>query len=183
MQTKFGVEHFREMFSIELVSMTGGLVAGLILAAYKQNLVILPALLILFPGFLEMRGSISGSLSARLTSGLFLRALKPEFKLTAPLRGNIVASFLLAVIGSAVLGFVAYGISSYMFGVMDFSIVKVSVFAAILSSIIEIPATITATFLIFRSGHDPDAVMGPYITTMGDIVSVFSLLIAISLVL
>ncbi len=182
-QTKFGVEHFRDMLSIEVVSLTGALLAGMALAAYKNAFEVLPALLILIPGFLEMRGSISGSLAARLTSGLFLHALKPEVKKTSLLRGNIVASFILTAIVSTVLGLAAYFLSSYIFGSANFSIVYIALLAGLLSSAIEIPITIFATFWIFRHGHDPNAIIGPYITTMGDLTSVASLLIIIALVL
>ena len=180
---KFGVEHFREMFSIEIVSMTGALLAGLILATYKQNFEILPVLFILFPGFLEMRGSISGSLSARITSGLFLHAIKPEIKLTKPLVGNIIAALLLTVITSAILGSVAYLASSYIFGYTNFAIVYIAVLAGLISSVIEIPVTIVATIWIFKKGHDPDDIIGPYITTLGDITSVLSLFVAMGIFL
>lgn len=183
MQPKFGVEHFREMFSIELVSMTGALLAGVVLAVYKQSFEILPALFILFPGFLEMRGSISGSLSARLTSGLFLKAIKPELKLSRPIIGNIIASLILTLITSIVLGLVAYFATSYFMGVANFAIVYIAVIAGLISSAIEIPIAIAATILIFKKGHDPDDIMGPYITTLGDITSVFSLLVAMWMIL
>ena len=177
-QPKFGIEHFREMFSIELVSLTGALLAGVVLAVYKQSFEILPALFVLFPGFLEMRGSISGSLSARLTSGLFLRALKPEIKLSRPIVGNVLASLILTLVTSAILGLVAYFAASYLMGVQNFAIVYIAVMAGLISSAIEIPITIAATIFIFKKGHDPDDIMGPYITTLGDITSVFSLLVA-----
>ena len=177
-QTKFGVEHFREMFSIEIVSMTGALLAGVVLAIYKQSFEILPALFILFPGFLEMRGSISGSLSARLTSGLFLHVIKPELKMSKPIIGNVIASLVLTLITSVVLGLVAYYATSYFMGVTNFAIVYIAVMAGLISSAIEIPVTIAATILIFKKGHDPDDIVGPYITTLGDITSVFSLLVA-----
>ncbi len=173
---------FREILAGEFVSTTGGVFAGLMLAVFIDKLMLIPGLLIFLPGFLEMRGNISGSLSSRLSSGLFLGALKPKIEHNRILRGNVIASFLLAIIASLVLGVVAYLVSLFVFGINSYSIIIVSLVAGVLSNLIEIPLTVIATFWFFRKGHDPNNVMGPYTATIGDIVSIFSLLIAILLV-
>ncbi|HLD49254.1 MAG TPA: magnesium transporter, partial [archaeon] len=83
---------------------------------------------------------------------------------------------------SAVLGTVAYFANLYFFGVNNISIIFIALFAGIFSNIIEIPITIFTTFWLFRHGHDPNNIMGPYVTTIGDIVSILSLLIAIVII-
>ena len=54
---------FREIVSAEFISITGGLMAGLILSFMLDKIYLVPGLFILIPGFLEMRGSLSGSRS------------------------------------------------------------------------------------------------------------------------
>jgi len=173
---------FREIFSAEIVSITGGLLAGLLLVLYIDKIYLVPGIFILLPGFLEMRGNISGSMSARLSSGLFLGALKTKSGKKRILKGNIIASMVLVVLVSILLGIISYLVSYFIFGVNFPQIIFVSFLAAVLSNIIQIPLTIFTTLWLFKRGHDPNNIMGPYITTTGDIISIVSLLIAIFLV-
>src|SRR3989344_6052583 len=69
---------FREMLAVEIISVTGGLLAGVALASMTDQISLIPGLFILIPGFLEMRGALSGMMSARLSSGLFLNVMKPR---------------------------------------------------------------------------------------------------------
>lgn len=170
---------FREIFYGELVSLTGGIVAGTMLASATNQIMLVPGLFILLPGFLEMRGSISGSMSARLSSGLFLKITKPQARNNRFLRENVIAAVILAFVVSLVLGLVSFAFSYYFFGITNAKIIYVAIVAGLLSNIIEIPLTIMANFWLFRHGHDPNNIMGPYITTIGDIASVASILIAI----
>lgn len=173
---------YKEIFTVEIISMTGGLLAGLLLASYLEKLTIVPGLFILLPGFLEMRGNISGSLSGRLSSGLFLGAVKPHIKHQSMLTGNVMASFGLAITVSFALGLLAYFLSGAIFGVSDPSIIAIALFAGLLSNAIEIPATVLTVFWLFRHGHDPNDIMGPYVTTVGDIVSILALLTAVAII-
>jgi mgtE-like transporter len=174
---------FREMLSAELISVTGGLFAGFLLAFATNKFELVPGLFILLPGFLEMRGNISGTLSGRLSSGLFVGALKPRFsRKNKILKGNIIASIVLVMVVSLTLGIVAFFGSAFIFHVSNVSIIFVALIAGVLSNVIEIPLTIATTFWLFRHGHDPNNIMGPYVTTTGDITSVVSLLIAVIII-
>ena len=169
----------REILSAEFISVSGAVVAGIVLVSMVDKLYLVPGLFILLPGFLEMRGSISGSLASRLSSGLFLGALKPKIRNTKVLRGNVVASIIIALVTSIVLGLVAYAVGYYIFGIASTKIIYIAVIAALLSNAIQIPLTIATTFWFFRKGHDPNNIMGPYTTTAGDIISVLSLYIVV----
>jgi mgtE-like transporter len=173
---------FREILTSEIISVTGGLAAGTMLAFFTDKLYLIPGLLILLPGFLEMRGNISGSLSARLSSGLLLGALNPKMKNEKVLWGNVLASFTLVLIVSFILGSVAYLASMYFFGISNPAIILIALIAGILSNLIEIPITIFACFWLFKKGHDPNNIMGPYVTTTGDIISILALMLAIVMI-
>lgn len=170
---------FKEILYGEFVSITGGIVAGTMLAVAVDKIMLVPGLLILLPGFLEMRGGIAGTMSARLSSGLFLKITKPQARNNRFLRENVIAAVILAFVVSLVLGIISFAFSYYFFGITSPKIIYVAVIAGLLSNLIEIPLTIFVNFWLFRRGHDPNNIMGPYITTMGDIVSVVSILIAI----
>ncbi len=174
-----GREEFREGVLVEIISVTGGVFAGFLLALSIGRIELLPGLLILLPGFLEMRGNISGSLSARLSAALFMKYTKPSMKDNFVLRENVISSAILAVIVSFLLGIFAFLVSLYIFGIFSPLLIFVALFAGLISNVIEIPFTVYFTFWLFRHGHDPNNVMGPYLTTIGDIVSIASILLAI----
>ncbi len=173
---------FKQILIAELLSITGGLIAGVLLAFATDRLALIPGILILMPGFLEMRGSISGSLSARISSGLWLGVVRPRLRHNRILKGNLLAATGLAVMVSGVLGLIAWLTTLTFFGVNMPAIIAIALIAGILSNVIEAPITALTTLWLFRHGLDPNDIMGPYITTIGDIVSVISLLVAIVIV-
>ncbi len=176
-------KYFNEIFFSEFLSMTGGLLAGLLLANYLDELMLIPGMLILIPGFLEMRGNISGSLAARLGAALHMKFLKPRMSLRQRiLKSNIAAAVTLSVLIGLSLGVISFLFGNFLFGISSTKIIFVGVMAAVLSNVLEIPLTVFSVFWLFKHGHDPDNVMGPYITTIGDVSSVVSLLLAILLV-
>ena len=174
-------KNFSEIFSFQIVSIIGGLITGTVLALYTNKLLIIPGMLILLPGFLEMRGNISGSLAARLSSGLFLGVVKKKH--SKVVRGNLIASFLLAVITGLALGLIAFLFDLFIFEIYVSEIIFVPLIASVIASSVEIPVTLFSTFYWFKKGHDPNNIMGPFITAMGDVVSTISLLITMVIIL
>lgn len=172
-------KNFKEIFSSEIISILGGLVAGVFLALYTDKLLLIPGMLVLLPGFLEMRGNISGSFSSRLSSGMFLGVINPKKIKSQITKGNLLASFLLAIAVSFFLGVVAFIFTFLVFGTFVPHIIVLSLLAALIANAIEITLSLYATFYIFRKGHDPNNIMGPFLTTTGDITSIIALLIAL----
>lgn len=173
---------FKEIFFSEIISTTGGLLAGSLLAFALNKIYLIPGFFILLPGLLDMRGSVSGSLSARLGAGLHLGAINPKKIINRITIGNFKAAFLLSIIMSTLIGFVAFFANYLLFGFNYPKIILISLFAGILANTIEVPITILLTFWLFRKGFDPNNIMGPYVSTSGDIVTVLSLLIAIVII-
>ncbi|MBI2172695.1 MAG: magnesium transporter [Candidatus Aenigmarchaeota archaeon] len=171
---------FREILAVELISVSGGLLAGVVLASMTNQIYLIPGLFILIPGFLEMRGSLGGSMAARLSSGLFLGVVRPKMN-DRTAKSNMLATASLIMISSVILGIFAYLASSWFFGIENMKIIFISVIAGMVS-ILMAPLTVYTTFWVFRKGHDPNNIMGPYITTLGDVMSVVSFMIAIVVV-
>ncbi len=173
---------FKELLSSHIIAVVGGLIAGTLLATYEEKLLLVPGLFILLPGFLEMRGNISGSFSARLTSGLFLGVVDPCRYKTKAVRGNLAASFVLVIFVSLLLGLLAFLFNYFVFSLFTPEIILVALIAGFLANIVEIPLALFATFYLFRKGHDPNNIMGPFITSTGDVTSILALLIALVIV-
>ncbi len=179
---KFIKRDFREIVGFGSVSLVFSLFAGLLLAVFMNKIFIIPGILILLPGFLEMRGNISGSLSSRLTAALFLKIIKPKIKNTKILRDNIIASFLLAFALGITLGLLAVAFEFLIFKVFYWKLLIISLGAALISTILQIPLTVSLTFYFFKKGYDPNNIMGPVITSIGDVTSLFAILTMILLV-
>lgn len=175
-------KNFKEIFSSQLISLLGGLIVGTILAIYTDKILLIPGMIILLPGFLEMRGNISGSFASRLSSGLFLGVIKPNKINTKIVKGNLFASFLLVIFISSMLGVIAFLFNYFILQMIVPKIILLSLIAGLISNTIEIPLTLFTTFYLFRKGHDPNNIIGPFITSTGDITSIFSLLIALMIV-
>lgn len=175
-------ERISEIFATEIMSISGGLFAGALIAVSIDRLLLVPGLFVLLPGFLSMRGNILGTLSARLTSALHLGTLAPSFKRHPILGGNLIGAFLLVLLISAALGLIAAFVNWLIIGQFSLLVFYVAILAGILSNIIEIPIAIVSVFQLFKRGYHPENIMGPYITTVGDIVSLVALLIVIILV-
>ncbi len=173
---------FGEILSSQVLSVIGGLVAGTLLAIYTDKLFLIPGMLIIFPAFLDMRGNISGTLASRLSSGLYLKVINPGKVNSRIVRSNMIASFLLALAVSFFLGMVAFAINFLLLGAPTPEIILIPVMAGIIASAIEIPLTAIMTLYLFRKGHDPDNIMGPLVTSTGDISSIVALLIAVVLI-
>lgn len=173
---------FKEIFLSQIVSIIGGLIAGTILALYTDKLLLIPGMLILLPGFLEMRGNISGSFASRLSSGLFLGVINPNKVKTKIIRGNLLSSFLLAIIISFTLGLIAFLFNLLVFKIAISKIILLPLIAGIIANAIEIPLTLAVTFYLFKKGHDPNNIIGPFVTSTGDITSIASLLIALVII-
>jgi len=174
---------FFEISVSELISVTGGIIAGIFLLSLIDKLSLIPGLLILLPGFLEMHGNIAGSLAGRLSTALYTKKIKPKFKKSKFLTDNILASIFLVLVVSLVLGLVAF-LAVYLFSnISDIRVLYIALFAAILTIILEIPITIISTFWLFRHKYDLDDIMGPYVTTTGDIISIISLFLAAAILL
>jgi len=174
----YAEKDFFEILIAQLVANTAGILAGSLIAFYKDALLLIPGLLILIPGFLEMKGSIFGSLNARIGSALHVnKKVSHRFILS-----NITSSFILAIILSTALGLIAFLATKIIFGVATIKIVYFSLIAGIISSLILIPVSVKTNLWLFKHGYDPDDIMGPYITSLEDIISIIAFVIAMMLI-
>ena len=174
--------NFREIISSQIVSMIVGLAAGTLLAIYTDKILLIPGMLLLLPGFLELRGNISGSFASRLSSGMYLNVINPKRLNTKIIRNNLLASFLLVIIVCLALGFIIFVFDYFFFGIYMPRIILLPLIAGVIANAIEITITLFSTAYFFRKGHDPNNLMGPIITSTGDVTSIISIFIAILII-
>lgn len=177
---------YRGALPVILVSLVAGLFAGTVLGSetMRSGIEEVPGLLILLPAFLATRGGVYGSLGARLSSGLHQGLLDPQFDLTDQrLRNATVASFLNGMIVSVFIAVVAFVVLLALGRTGSLlELVAIMAIAGFLSAILMLSVLIPVLFVGYRRGLDPDNLIGPVVTTLGDVFGVVFLLIAIWLV-
>lgn len=174
---------FTEIFSSEIVSTTGAVTAGVLLSFLSDKFSIIPGLIVFLPGFLAMRGNIAGSLSARMGSALHMGKMKPSLS-DAMVKPNVLGALILTVITGFLLGIFSSGASSFFLGVsFSWKLVYIAVLSSVIAAVIQIPFIVASEIFVFKKGRDPDNIMGPLVTTSGDIISVASLFIILAVLL
>ncbi|MAG52890.1 MAG: hypothetical protein CMH62_02915 [Nanoarchaeota archaeon] len=174
LEKKKKIKTIEEIVFSQAFSIIGGLTAGTILAIYTKQVLLIPGLFILLPGFLEMGNAISGSLSSRLSSRLYQRKLTNSI-----LAQNITASFILKVISSVSLGLLTYFLLKFLFNINNTTIIFIPIIAAIISGLILLPVTAKIVVWLYHHHDDPDNLLGALSTTLGDIINIGAILIAI----
>jgi len=176
----------KESFPILLLCTIGGVIAGLVLRNMEDELVKIPGILILLPAILGMRGNVSGALGSRLASTLHLGLIKPELKGSKILYENYLAAMILNIVMSFLLGIIAYYaylLSGFREPVSIIQLTLISLVAGTLSGIIMTIFTILLAIYTYSKGLDPDNVLMPSLSTVGDIITVFCLLISVKLII
>jgi len=155
-------------------------VAGLFLSSFREMLLLLPGLIMIVPGAINMRGTIYGSLSSRLCSAFHLGTIE-RFKWGDPLlKENTHTSFLQGAFLSVVLACFAKLVSIFL-GIETisiFSFVLISFLGSMLAGVLLLAATYFVAFAAYHHGWNPDNVTVPIITSLGDVLTIPCILLA-----
>jgi len=170
----------REALPFELIYTVGGVFAGIILVQMTDQIEMIPGLLVLVPAILGMRGNISCTLGSRLGSAIHL-GLIDKIERNPELIGNVAGSLTLSLIMSIVLGILAhlFTIALGMPSVGIYVLVAIAVFAGVLSGIVLSAIAVVITIGAFKRGLDPDNITTPALGTLGDIVTMFMIFLAV----
>jgi mgtE-like transporter len=171
----------RESLPILALAGTVDILAGLVVEARLERFLVLPALLVLIPPYLEGQGALGAILSSRLASKLHLGAISPRLmpESIAWLDASIV--FLFSLVNSVLTGIAAHlaarliGLSSP--GLLD--MIGITFLAGILATVPVIVVAYYTAVATFRLGLDPDNHGIPMITSSMDFVGVISLVVAL----
>jgi mgtE-like transporter len=177
---------YREGLPALSASLIGGLLAGVVLGGMRGELRAVPGLLVLVPALLATRGNVYGSLGARLATGLHQGLIEPRVRgaddrlyraVAAAISNGLLASAFAATVAFLVLT----GIGD---PVADLSVlVAIALIAGLLSGIVLAVSVVAVIFAGYRRGYNPDPLVGPIVTTAGDVFGVAFLLLAVRIVL
>jgi mgtE-like transporter len=177
---------YKESVAILAVSLAGGLFAGSVLGTQGMTdaFTNYPGLLLLLPAFLATRGNVYGALGARISTGLHQGLIEPRFKRDRRLTNAVTASFVNGVVLSVFIGFASWTIL-FVLGRESASLVElvgVTLVAGLLTSVVMIIGLLVIVFGGYKRGIDPDNLVGPIVTTLGDMFGVVFLYVGVLVV-
>lgn len=158
--------------------------AGQILQGNQQKLLLLPIFLISIPVINGVGGNIGSILGARLASGLHVGYIDYNIR-DKNMHKNFISSLFMGFITYSILAILIYFIAS--FGNLQMSISLLEFVSIVLGTgiflifIISIVSVFTA-FWSFKRGLDPDDMVAPVVTTVGDTLGIVFLFLLIGVV-
>ncbi|HEX4491293.1 MAG TPA: magnesium transporter [Acidimicrobiia bacterium] len=170
----------RAGFGALFISSAGDLVAGLTLASINNTLHLLPALIVLIPAAIGMRGNVFGALGSRLGTLIHTGEFRVSRRLDTPVGQNVAAALALSLSTSFALAVLAKGVA-VAFNVTSISIIDfmvVAVIGAVLSSLVVLAITIAVASQCAERRWDLDNVAAPIVTAAGDVATLPSLFAA-----
>ena len=161
----------------------GDFITGVTIGYFTNKLQVLPALLVLIPPAIGMRGNIFASLGSRL--GTYLHTGEVVIgKKSDLLKENINVSFALTFSMSIYIGIIAWAIARHIgMKVNLIDLALISIFAGIFSAFLMIFFTFLISFLSFKKGWNPDNITAPLITLAGDIITLPLLFFGLEIIL
>ncbi len=167
----------KEVFPSEIISIIGDIFAGIILTIlilpFKSFLI----LILIVPALLSMRGNLSGPFIARTSRDIIIG----EFNFKSWFE-NVLATYALSLVIGFLLGL--FGILLNYFIVKVFIITTeilllIPVYSILFTITITMPFSTALNIIVFRRGLDPNNVVNPIMTAVGDFFSVLCFYITI----
>lgn len=155
-----------------------GVLSGALLEARLEALIYLPVLLAIVPPLNDMAGDLGTIIVARLTTAFYLGSVEPKLRRNRGLRTNLLSLMLVSTITVLYISFVlspVYSVTLNMNRVI-FTVLIVVMLAGIMGAFFTLLFGILLSVLSFRKGHNPNIVVMPVITLIGDFLSIVSIL-------
>lgn len=137
-----------------------------------------PALLIILPGLMGLRGNVFGAMASRLSTAFYLGSSEASLKDKYVL-ANSLFSIWLASMPTVILLIIAF-IKYFDFAQIG-EVAQIAISSSVISAVILSVCTATIVILAFKRAIDPDSISGPFITSVADLITIPSLIFFIML--
>jgi mgtE-like transporter len=139
----------------------------------------MPAILILIPSLIKIGGDTGSMLGARLSSA-FHMGLGDNIKSNPVVHNSVIAASIVGFVSSISVTILVFLASSFLgFGMPFYTLLKISFIAVVIELSVVYCATIAIAFISHRFGIDPDDTVIPFIASLGDLVGVTGIFIAL----
>jgi mgtE-like transporter len=173
----------RESLVVLTLAVIVSVVAGVVLESRTEQLLTLPAVLVLIPPFIANCGSLGGILASRLASKLHIGLISPR---RIPERRAALDFSLTALL--ALVGFTGVGIVGWLAALVaglepgpPWTLLSVAVVAGVLATVLIAVVAYAAAVTSFRFDLDPDNHGIPIVTAAMDLFGILCLVAAIAL--
>jgi mgtE-like transporter len=153
----------------------------------RSDLASVSGLLVLVPALLATRGNVYSSLGARVATALHQGMVAPRLSAVDDRLARACAAALAN--GLVASGFAALAVFAALSVLPGFpapaplaGLVALSLLAGVLSGATLTVVIVTAVFAGYRRGYDPDTLVGPLVTTTGDVFGLAFLLVSVRVV-
>jgi mgtE-like transporter len=173
-----------ESYPVLVLCAVLSLSAGLILNSQIESIKALPLILVMVPPINGINNNVCSILGSRLTSALHIGTIEPRFGEQVALRKNTRAAWIMSV-GVFIFTSAIFFILALLAGIglVNSIVIMLAFFIASMVAIaVTMFCTIELAFLSFKRGLDPDNIVIPIVTSIGDIAGVSCLIIAIKIV-
>jgi len=157
--------------------------AGQILQGKQEALLLFPIFLISIPVINSVGGNIGSVLGARLASGLHVGYISISLK-DKEMHDNLFISLFIGFITYFILAIVIYFVALFGNLTEDIALTEfIAIFVltgVLLISTVALVSVFTA-FLSFRRGLDPDDMVAPVVTTVGDMMGIVFLFLMLGI--
>jgi mgtE-like transporter len=166
-----------------LVAVVIEIFAGQILQGKQELLVAIPIFLISIPVVNSVAGNIGSVLGARLASGLHVGYI--ENSLTdKEMHQNLAISLIIGFFTYFILAIVIYLVALFSKITEDIALLEfvsiIVITGFLLICVVAIISVLTA-FISFKRGLDPDDMVAPVVTTVGDVMGIVFLFIVLGI--
>lgn len=184
LDTKLLYKILQESLPFFILATVGELGAGVVLSNVENLYELIPGLLAIIPAVLSMRGSISLALASRIGTGTHLGLISWDQGFNDELKNNIYSALFLSLLLSALLGALGYFVSVFLGveGVSFIQLLLVSLIAGMVAGVMQVGITVFISLYSSRRGIDPDNVTIPILATVGDVISVLCIFLAVRIV-
>lgn len=158
-----------------------GIIVGQILNSRENSLLSRPAILILIPSLVKIGGDTGSMLGARLSSA-FHMGLGDRIHKNPVVHNSVIAASIVGLTSSVSVSILVFIASRLMgFGMPFITLLGISLIAVIIELSVVYSATVGIAFASHRFGMDPDDTVIPLIASLGDLVGVMGIFVALHL--
>jgi mgtE-like transporter len=157
--------------------------AGQILQGNQKFLLEIPVFLVSIPVINSVSGNIGSVLGARLASGLHVGYITHSLK-DKEMHDNLLISLLIGFITYFILAIVIYLIALFgdlLKGIGLIEFVAILLITGFLLICIVALISVFTAFISFKRGLDPDDMVAPVVTTVGDVMGIVFLFVVVGL--
>lgn len=160
------------------------IMAGQILQSKQESLLlVIPIFLISIPVINSVAGNIGSVLGARLASGLHVGYISLSLK-DKKMHDNLLISLFIGLFTYSFLAILIYSIASFASltkGITLIEFIAIFVLTGVLLVCTVSLVSVLTAFLSFKRGLDPDDMVAPVVTTLGDVMGIIFLFIILGI--